>query len=257
MDVHEAGIRLTLAVMHFSHRKYVSDYMRIAVSRVLEHFDGKLDGKRVLDAPAGIGWVGEELARAGAEAVFGDINNEKSYFTHVDLEEPLPFGDCSFDAVVCCEGIEHVYSPWVLLSEFKRVLRPGGVIVITTPNVQNLLSRLKFLFCGYFYQFEPFSKVPRKFGDKGHISPVSYWQLDYYSQVLGLEVGCPTGGRLKRMVLLPVFVPILCVGMFWSRFDLGRYGKMNKEAGSRILLNMFRLRVLLSRSLIFVAKLPN
>lgn len=62
--------------MHFSHRKYVSDYMRIAVSRVLEHFDGKLDGKRVLDAPAGIGWVGDELARAGAEAVYGDINNE-------------------------------------------------------------------------------------------------------------------------------------------------------------------------------------
>jgi len=76
--------------MHFSHRKYVSDYMRIAVSRLLEHFDGKLDGMRVLGAPAGIGWIGDELARAGGEAVCGNINKEKSYFTHVDLEEPLP-----------------------------------------------------------------------------------------------------------------------------------------------------------------------
>lgn len=245
-----------MAVMHFSHRKYVSDYMRIAVSRVLEHFDGKLDGKRVLDAPAGIGWVGDELARAGAEAVYGDINNEKSYFTHVDLEEPLPFDDCSFDAIVCCEGIEHVYSPWLLLSELKRVLRPGGVIVITTPNVQNLLSRLKFLFCGYLYQFEPFSKVPQAFGDKGHISPVGYWQLDYYCQCLGLMVRQPSGGRLKRLILLPFFIPLLGLGWLWSYLDHLKFGKRNRTAGSRILGNMFRLRVLLSRSLIFVAERP-
>lgn len=72
--------------MHFSHRKYVSDYMRIAVSRVLEHFGNEMRGRRILDVPAGIGWVGEELARAGADAVLGDINDEKPTFTRVDLE---------------------------------------------------------------------------------------------------------------------------------------------------------------------------
>ena len=240
--------------MHFSHRKYVSDYMRIAVSQVLEHFRHNVKGKRVLDVPAGIGWVGEELARAGADAVLGDINDEKPTFTRVDLERPLLFGDDCFDAVICCEGIEHVYSPWHLMSEFGRVLKPGGILVITTPNIQNLLSRLKFLFCGYFYQFEPFSKSPRLEGDKGHISPVSYWQLDYYAQVLGLEVCRPTGGRLKRAILLPLFMPLLGIGMLWSQADLNRYGKSNQVAGARILDNMFRLRVVLSRSLVFVAR---
>jgi len=92
--------------------------------------------------------------------VLGDINDEKPTFTRVDLEQPLPFSDAYFDAVVCCEGIEHVYSPGHLMSEFARVLKPGEILVITTPNIQNLLSRLKFLFCGYLYQFEPFSKAP-------------------------------------------------------------------------------------------------
>jgi 2-polyprenyl-3-methyl-5-hydroxy-6-metoxy-1,4-benzoquinol methylase len=240
--------------MHFSHRKYVSDYMRIAVSQVLEHFRHDVKGKRVLDVPAGIGWVGEELARAGADAVLGDINDEKPTFTRVDIEQPLPFGDDYFDAVVCCEGIEHVYSPWRLMFEFERVLKPGGILVITTPNIQNLLSRLKFLFCGYLYQFEPFSKSPLLEGDKGHISPISYWQLDYYAQVLGLEVCRPTGGRLKRAILLPLFMPLLGIGMLWSHADLNRYGKSNQVAGARILDNMFRLRVVLSRSLVFVAR---
>lgn len=242
--------------MGFSHRNYVSDYMRIAVARVLEHFDYQLQGKRILDAPAGIGWVGDELSRAGADAVYGDINNEKPYFTHTDLDQPLPYEDHSFDAVICCEGIEHVYSPWHLMAEFKRVLRPGGIIIVTTPNVQNLLSRVKFLFCGYLYQFEPFSKVPRTGGDKGHISPVGFWQLDYYARSLDLEVCRPSGGRLKRLILLPLLLPILGFGLFWSYFDLRKFGKANRSAGNSILVNMFRLRVLLSRTLIFVARSP-
>ena len=71
----------------------------------------------MLDAPGGVGWSGEELARASAVFIYGDINNEKSNFTDVDLEEPPPFDDCSFDAVVCCEGM----STFIRLAPTKRV----------------------------------------------------------------------------------------------------------------------------------------
>jgi len=53
----------------------------------------------------------------------------------VELEPDavLPFEDGSFDLVVCSETIEHVRDVQLLLSEIRRVLRPGGTLALTTP----------------------------------------------------------------------------------------------------------------------------
>jgi ubiquinone/menaquinone biosynthesis C-methylase UbiE len=53
----------------------------------------------------------------------------------VELEPDaaLPFGDSSFDLVLCAETIEHVRDVQLLLSEIRRVLRPGGTLALTTP----------------------------------------------------------------------------------------------------------------------------
>ncbi len=58
--------------------------------------------------------------------------------------EPIPFDDATFDWVVFSEVIEHlVYSPLPVLREFRRVLRPGGKLLITTPNELYAKSRLR------------------------------------------------------------------------------------------------------------------
>jgi SAM-dependent methyltransferase len=53
----------------------------------------------------------------------------------VELEPdaPLPFEDGAFGLVLCAETIEHVRDVQLLLSEVRRVLRPGGVLALTTP----------------------------------------------------------------------------------------------------------------------------
>ena len=53
----------------------------------------------------------------------------------VELEPdaPLPLGDSAFDLVLCAETIEHVRDVQLLLSEARRVLRPGGALALTTP----------------------------------------------------------------------------------------------------------------------------
>ena len=53
----------------------------------------------------------------------------------VELEPDavLPFGDSSFDLVLCAETIEHVRDVQLLLSEIRRVLRPGGTLALSTP----------------------------------------------------------------------------------------------------------------------------
>ena len=62
-----------------------------------------------------------------------------------NVEDPLPFEDASFDAVVAGELLEHLRFPDALVAEIHRVLRPGGVLVGSVPNAYRIQSRLLFL----------------------------------------------------------------------------------------------------------------
>ena len=62
-----------------------------------------------------------------------------------NVEEPLPFEDASFDAVVAGELFEHLQFPDALVQEIRRVLRPGGVIIGSVPNAYRLQGRLRFV----------------------------------------------------------------------------------------------------------------
>ncbi len=59
-----------------------------------------------------------------------------------DMEGRLPFDDATFDRVACLEGIEHVVDRHKTLRELRRVLRPGGKLLITTPNLMSLRARV-------------------------------------------------------------------------------------------------------------------
>lgn len=62
-----------------------------------------------------------------------------------DVADSLPFRDASVDSILICELIEHLYDSEGLLAECGRVLKPGGCLVVTTPNLAGLQDRLRFL----------------------------------------------------------------------------------------------------------------
>jgi 2-polyprenyl-3-methyl-5-hydroxy-6-metoxy-1,4-benzoquinol methylase len=114
---------------------------------------GELVGRvpRVLDVGCGEGFFAAALVRAGAEVVAVDVAAEplrraRSNRPALDLrlvepEAPLPLEDASFDVVWAGETIEHVADTAQWLSELRRVLRSGGLLLISTPD-HPPLSRL-------------------------------------------------------------------------------------------------------------------
>jgi SAM-dependent methyltransferase len=128
---------------------------------VLKHIPSlKLPGgAAVLDAPCGAGALCEALAKNGFAAWGADVDPAcgaqallAERFVIADFNHHLPCGDASFDAVFCVEGIEHLENRFAFLREVWRVLRPGGTLVLTTPNIVSLRSRVRFLGSGFFHK---------------------------------------------------------------------------------------------------------
>jgi ubiquinone/menaquinone biosynthesis C-methylase UbiE len=115
----------------------------------------------------------------------------------VNLNAPLPFKDATFDGVNLVEVIEHVEHQPQLIREIGRVLKPSGVVVISTPNVLNMFSRLRFLFTGFLrgrvrplhYQHKP--------GIAHNIYLIHFYELYYLLFHYGFEIAELRKTRIK------------------------------------------------------------
>jgi glycosyltransferase involved in cell wall biosynthesis/SAM-dependent methyltransferase len=86
---------------------------------------------------------------------------------HFDAErDPFPYADASFDTVLCCELIEHLFGdPMFMMSEINRILKPGGHLLLTTPNLGSLRA-ISGILQGYHPSFFPAYIRPRKDGEE-------------------------------------------------------------------------------------------
>lgn len=80
---------------------------------------------------------------------------QNAEFKRVDLDQSrIDLPDQALDAVVSVETIEHLENPRQLMREIVRVLKPGGTLIVTTPNQQSLLSKATFLLKNKFNAFQ-------------------------------------------------------------------------------------------------------
>lgn len=200
----------------FSGTEDFTGYMR----RALEILHERPGVAKVLDLPAGRGQFTDALRRAGLSVTPADINQHRPDYARADMEAALPFASAEFDAAVCLEGIEHIQRPQLLLSELLRVVRPGGLVIISTPNIQNYWSRLTFLFTGTFYQFNPGELrdlPPDACEDRFHISPVTLQWIRTFAAIHGGRIVDVRGDRMKKKWLLPLFGVLHGLGWWWRR----------------------------------------
>lgn len=150
-----------------------------------------------------------DLVNAGA----GDLPGIE--FELMDLSrDPLPFADGSFDWVFALEVIEHLANPRHFISEARRVLKPNGQLLLTTPCNDCLTSKLSLLVRGYYPAFNE-----RDYRESGHITPLLEVDLKRIAAEAGFSVTefmYPLEGRLPTLaVTWQRFVPRLR-GKLWS-----------------------------------------
>jgi SAM-dependent methyltransferase len=105
-------------------------------------------GKRVLDAACGEGYGTALIANVAAEAIGVDIDSDTvAHARECYAQQPnvrfetgsvtsVPLADCSVDVVISFETVEHIPASDqpLMIGEFARVLAPGGLLIISTPN---------------------------------------------------------------------------------------------------------------------------
>jgi len=110
-------------------------------------------GARALDLGAGSGALAERLQTASFRVTAADIKNYfelNTEFVELDLNDPAFDQKLApeFDLITSVEVIEHLENPTAFLRSICRLLKPNGVAILTTPNVENVPARLKFLLGG-------------------------------------------------------------------------------------------------------------
>jgi len=217
----------------------------------------QLPSGKVLDLPCGQGAFTQNLVDHGYQAVGGDLGAwpdiPQANFHDANMDERLPFDTDSFDAVVSIEGIEHIRRPFDFIQECGRIIRPGGYLIITTPNISSIRSRWRWFITGFHNKCKyPLDESKPEL--RHHINMISFPQMRYMLHTNGFRIEAAATNRIK---------PINWVYMLWLPIQYlaghvilpgGAKNKKHKEIIRETRKQMMSLPILFGETMIIVAK---
>ncbi len=164
----------------------------------------------VLDLPSGPGYLLKDLRKEGFNGIAGEIDTDLHCFPElkyqqVDMIGQFPFDDARFDFVTSIEGVEHIENHFAFFKEVARILKPGGHLLLTTPNVNTLASRWKFFTSGFHLAAaHPIpTDSPNMYFE--HINPIALPNLYFIARRAGLEITKVLTWKFKRASLFWYF----------------------------------------------------
>lgn len=213
---------------------------------------------KFLDIAAGEGALSAAAREMGFEVSACDLQPDKFKAPGIscvscDLNIRLPFPDAGFDCAACIETIEHLRDRYAFLAECARVLKPGGTLVLTTPNVLNLAARGKYLASGFFPLFGRPVNEFEPHPTHTHINPIPYYYLRHALVTSGFDIQEVTTDRYrKNAILLAWLYPLAVLAAMHSVRRESH--PQQREANRGILKTMRSAALLFGRTLIVVAR---
>jgi SAM-dependent methyltransferase len=172
-----------IKIGNFAHTEYkgiqemAAFHLHSDVFRMLEPYLKK--GMHVLDFGCGKGAFSQRLIDAGMIVDVCDLNIEQveakvhnKFQLDLNCQSVPELIPGKYDLIVAIEIIEHLHNPWKYLSDCISLLKTDGIIVLSTPNISNFISRLRFFMRGSMIAYEKADLV------HGHITPLSFIQLE-------------------------------------------------------------------------------
>lgn len=147
--------------------------------------------KKLCDLPCGAGAFSARLAQLGAHITAVDLEAvepfyfDKSRRVLADGNLTLPFAESEFDAMISIEGIEHLENPSFFVRECARVVKPGGLVILSTPNVDSYRSRRSNHVHGFHKYFKPLSAEHKM---AWHLHPIDMTFMRGALRKAGLEI---------------------------------------------------------------------
>lgn len=185
----------------------------------------------LLDIPAGEGALAVRLKALGFDVKCCDLYPEIFQLLDVEIrsgnmDTRLPYDDETFNYVVCVEGLEHIENPANAIHEFARVMKGGGRLIISVPNILNIEERFKWLLSGYTSHFKPVSRekideiaklVPGMEEIGLHVNPIGYSEVRYLLEKNGFAI--EKLYRDKPKANSWAFLPVVALIRLISRFS--------------------------------------
>ena len=234
-------------MLHEDNPKSIKYY----VKRFFLRESSRFTNKTVVDFPAGNGVTSKLLKNIGAKPLAFDLFPE--YFNvaglscqRADINAGIPVDSESVDAVVSQEGIEHFENQLLVLSEFNRILKVGGSLIITTPNYSNLIGRVSFLLS----EIERFNNgmAPNELDDiwmsnkdigdgiyYGHLFLIGMQKLRTLAKLSGFSIKSveKTKAKTTALILLPLLYPFIFLSSSISYYKTLRKNKNTMTAAKK------------------------
>ena len=184
------------------------------------------------------------------------LPGQKVDIVDLNIKKELPYQDSAFDIVTATEVIEHLEDFRAILREIYRVLKPGGICVLSTPNILNLNSRLRNLCFGFAELMGPLPLQNRKIESCfGHINPISVFYIMHALHELNfnqIDVAVDKYQRSGIVKAIIFWLPIKLVGsIIWWR-EVTKY-KTIDNSNKKIVRALNSLPILLGRTIIVSA----